>query len=128
MPDLIPLPARFTLYTDLIEILSEAAVDHAKRVAADRKFARRKRIGDARKPGPDTPLWNALIEWVQPHLARRGAKSNLARVLGLPRQRVYDYFTRRTMMPDGEAILHLLLWLAAQESTLEPGRHARPVG
>jgi hypothetical protein len=31
------------------------------------------------------------------------------------------------MMPDGEGILHILLWLAAQESTLKPGRHAQPV-
>jgi hypothetical protein len=120
-------PPPDALITDLIEELSRAAIDHSKRVARRRKFARRKRTGGTRRPGVETPLWNAMVARIQPHLVKRGAKSNLARVLGLPRQRIYDTFTRRSIMPDAECVLHLLLWLAAQESRIVPGRHGQPI-
>ena len=69
-----------------------------------------------------------MVVRIQPYLVKRGAESDLARVLGVPRQRIYDYFTRRSSMPDAECILHLLLWLASQESSIAPGRHAQPLG
>ena len=67
-------------------------------------------------PGPDTPLWNSLVERMQPHLAKWGTKAVLARELEVPRQRVNDYFVARTRMPDGERMLRVLTWLIQQET------------
>ena len=64
------------------------------------------------RPGPDTPLWNALVAAVRPHLRRRGEKINLGRELGLPPQRIHEYFVARTAAPDAERTLALMIWLA----------------
>jgi hypothetical protein len=68
--------------------------------------------GSKLRPGPLTPLWNALVLTVRPHLQYWGAQSNLARMLGVPAQRVHDYFVRQSAMPDAERVLLLLGWLA----------------
>ncbi len=110
----------------LVNVLMELgglAVDHAKRAAAERKDARRPRKGATLRPGADTPLWNAVVEQVRPHLRVRGAKANLARVLEVPRQRVHDYFVIGTQMPDAERMIHVLLWLAVRET---PAIGAKP--
>jgi len=111
----------------LFENLLSDAVEQAAKLSAQRKHAHRTRQGEIRRPGEDTPLWNALIAAVRPHLVQWGAKSNLARVLGVPRQRIYQYITRPTAMPDAETVLHLVLWLANQEKLVAKGRHAQPV-
>jgi hypothetical protein len=108
----------------LLGLLGELAVEHAQRVAQRRKDAKRPRKGTTLRPGADTPLWNAVVEQIRPHLRTRGTKTNLARLLEVPRQRVQDYFVSGTQMPDAERMLHLLLWLAARETpgavTLSP--------
>lgn len=111
----------------LLESLSSAAVEKARKLRVQRKRARSRHRGVIRRPGEDTPLWNALIAAVRPHLVKRGAKSNLARVLGVPRQRIYQYITRPTAMPDAETVLHLVLWLGNQEKMIAKGRHAQPL-
>lgn len=121
------LPYHARLWADLIEELSAAAVDIAADTRRRRAYAQRKRIGETRRPGPETPLWNGLVKRVRPRLAKWGSQANLARVLGIPRQRVHDYFVSRTRMPDAEGVLHVMLWLAAEETDLTPGRHAQPV-
>lgn len=81
-----------------------------------RREARRPRIkrGATLRPSDDTPLWNALISLVEPRLRRRGARALLARELGVHRARMGEYFKRRTMMPDAERTLRLIVWLSRQ--------------
>ncbi len=100
----------------LLGDLGVLAVEHAQRSAQRRKDARRPRRGATLRPGDDTPLWSAVVTKVRPHLAKRGAKANLARVLEVPRQRVHDYFVTGTQMPDAERMIHVLLWLASRET------------
>ena len=78
-----------------------------------RRLTRRPRGGTLR-PGPGTPLWNALVHSVRPHLSRWGVKSRLARLLGVPPQRVHEYFVRRTAAPDAERTLELIRWLGSR--------------
>lgn len=49
-----------------------------------------------------------------PHLRKRGTKTNLARLLGVPRQRLQDFLNTRTAAPDAERTLLLLCWVAAR--------------
>ncbi|MBC8048670.1 MAG: hypothetical protein H7X92_00800 [Chitinophagales bacterium] len=112
-----PQMAAVELMMGLLGELGSLAVEHAQRVAQRRKDARRPRRGSTLRPGDDTPLWSAVVTKVRPHLAKRGAKANLARVLEVPRQRVHDYFVTGTQMPDAERMIHVLLWLAARETT-----------
>jgi hypothetical protein len=103
-------------FAELLLALGRLAVDQAQQVARRRKEARRPRKGASLRPGDETPLWNAVVERVRPHLRTRGAKANLARVLEVPRQRVHDYFVAGTQMPDAERMIHVLLWLSVRES------------
>lgn len=84
--------------------------------AAARHVPRTPKIRNAtRRPGPDTPLWNALVLAVRRHLRRYGAKTNLGRELGVPPQRIHDYFVARTAAPDAERMLELLVWLSRRQ-------------
>lgn len=102
--------------------LESLAAEHARHVAQRRGDARRSRKGTTLRPGDDTPLWNAVVEKMRPHLRARGAKSILARVLGVPSQRVHDYFVSGTQMPNAERMLQVLLWLAARENEGPAGK------
>jgi hypothetical protein len=84
------------------------------------KLTRRPR-GSTRRPGPATPMWNALVHSITPLLRPWGEKSRLARILGVPPQRVHDYFVRRTAAPDAERTLQLMHWLALRREGLNPG-------
>jgi hypothetical protein len=75
------------------------------------------------RPGPNTPLWNALVAAIRPHLRRRGEKINLGRELGVPPQRIHEYFVARTATPDAERTLDLVVWLA-RRSPLRDSRKA----
>lgn len=112
---------------ELLELLSNAAAERVVGLTKELKQTRSKKGGESLHPGEDTPLWNAMVAALRPHLSQRGAKSNLARVLGLPRQRIYEYITRPTVLPDAETTLHLLLWLNNREDRLEKGRHGQPL-
>jgi len=102
------------------------AAEHAPRAAQRRTDARRSRKGATLRPGEDTPLWNAVVEKMRPHLRARGAKTHLARVLGVPSQRVHDYFVSGTQMPNAERLIHVLLWLAAQEDAASAAKSPKP--
>jgi len=106
--------------------LESLAMEHAQGVAQRRADARRSRKGATLRPGEDTPLWNAVVEKTRPHLRVRGAKSILARVLGVPSQRVHDYFVSGTQMPNAERLLQVLLWLAARETEGPAGKSSKP--
>ena len=92
----------------------DAAASAAAR--AGRKLTRRRyrRRGRTLTPGPDTPLWNELAAECAAFLAKRGDKVRLARVLGLPRQRLHQLLVARSACPDAERTLQLALWLARQ--------------
>ncbi len=96
--------------------LYQAAAATARAAARQGRlmFPRRKR-GLTLQPGSYTPLWNALVARAAPHLAKRGRKAQLARLLGLPRQRLQDCLKAKKACLDAERTLMLLCWIAARE-------------
>lgn len=98
----------------------------AKSARAARQTARsrprpspRRRRGATLRPGPATPLWNELVRAAQPCLVRRGDKARLARLLGLPRQRLQDCLRAGTACLDAERTLLLLCWVHARQQGRE---------
>lgn len=103
-----PLPVQ------LVEDLIGAAVAAAR--AARREHARASRERRARprvtlRPGVNTPLWNELVRQIRPHLRKYGSKAQLARLLGLPRQRLQDCLKAGSASLDAERTLMLIGWL-----------------
>jgi hypothetical protein len=107
-------------YGELIDILSEAARESARQLARSYREATRQRIGSTLRPGSKTPLWNALVAEARPLLRRHGEKAVLARLLGLPRQRVHDFLVGHGRMPDAERTLLLIEWIAARQRPSAP--------
>jgi hypothetical protein len=103
---------------DLLQWLLFEAADSARRAAGKLKRRPPKR-GLTLQPGPDTPLWNELVRQVVPLLAKRGSKAQLARILGLDRQRLQVCLKARTGALDAERTLLLLAWLAAKRQGRE---------
>jgi hypothetical protein len=100
---------------DLIdEGLVELARASARRAQKRRASAPRIRRWQCLRAGVDTPLWNALAGAVEAQLRRRGAKSRLARLLGVSRQRLHLLIVAKTAYPDAERALLLQLWLQAR--------------
>src|SRR5687767_12333850 len=100
----IPLHPHLRAVGDVAEGLTWAAQQLAR--AAARRVARRRPPKNATlRPGAGTPMWNALVLAVRPHLRRRGEKTNLGRELGVPPQRIHEYFVARTAAPDAERTL-----------------------
>lgn len=102
-----PTPLPLALVEDLIDAAAEAA----RRVRTARVPRRSPRSQLTLRPGPDTPLWNELVRQVQPHLRKYGSKAQLARLLGLPRQRLQDCLKSGAACLDAERTLLLLGWL-----------------
>jgi len=100
-------------YVELIEWLAKAGAESARRTAGKRR-RRPPQRGLTLLPGPDTPLWNELVRQVAPLLRKRGSKVHLARILGVPRQRLQVCLKARTAFLDAERTLLLLAWLAAR--------------
>lgn len=108
---------RPALLFELAEELIEGAIAAAESARASRRIRRerarrevdRRRL--ALRPGPDTPLWNELVRQVQPYLRRRGSKAQLARLLGVPRQRLQACFRAKYACLDAERTLRLVGWL-----------------
>ncbi|MDI1248649.1 MAG: hypothetical protein PSV13_07165, partial [Lacunisphaera sp.] len=123
----------------LIEKLIVAAAAAAAEWAAVRAAEARRRHrpgprGLTLRPGAETPLWNELVRALQPHLRRRGSKAQLARLLGLHRQRVHECLKAGSASLDAERTLLLLGWLGffqrGGELTpmVRPGRPPRRKG
>lgn len=93
----------------------EATIKSVQRTVQIARAHRRRRRGATLKPGRQTPLWNGLAAAVQSQLTRYGEKARLARVLGLPRQRVHELLRARHHLPDAERALLLLVWLQARQ-------------
>lgn len=107
---------RLDLPVGLILILLEAAEQAARKALAKPKRRLPKR-GLTLMPGADTPLWNELVRQVMPLIRRWGSKVQLARILGVPRQRLQVCLKAKSAFLDAERTLLLLAWLAAQHSS-----------
>lgn len=103
----------------VLELVGEAVVAEISRRTAPPPRSR----GATLRPGRETPLWLALVNFVEPELRTRGAKAALARELALHRSQISKYFKRRTAMPDAERTLQLILWLEKRRA--QGGREAR---
>jgi hypothetical protein len=110
------LPPQIDLPAGLALALFEAAAASA-RAAAGRllKPTVRHRQGATLRPGPNTPLWNELAGQARRLLRKRGERANLARLLGIPRQRITDYLRAGRACPDAERTLLLLCWVARRQ-------------
>ena len=103
------------------DLLADAAKEIAKQSNnAFRLERRRDGSGKTLRPGKETPLWNALLAALEPHLEKHGAQAQLARLLGLDRQAVHAFCKGRTRMPDAERTLHLVAWLMAMRDGRPP--------
>jgi hypothetical protein len=116
----LKLPKQMELPVALAEILADAAIAYLEDRRRAFRADRRPRQGATLRPGKDTPLWNALVAEVRPHLRRHGTQVNLGRLLGLDRQTIHAYFIARTRIPDAERTLQLLTWLIAVRKGLPP--------
>jgi hypothetical protein len=113
---------------ELLATLLEAA-DEAGRQAVRRLRRRPPRRGLTLQPGVDTPLWNKLVRQVLPLLRPRGSKAQLARFLGVPRQRIQVCLKAQTGCLDAERTLLLLAWLATRRRRQTGARGRRsPLG
>ncbi len=77
------------------------------------------RPGRTLRPGSGTPIWNELARQTKPYLRKRGEKVKLARILGVPRQRLNEYLHAHTACPDAERTLLLLCWLSCRQQGRE---------
>ena len=96
--------------------LLETAWENIRKEDQVSKPERRVRRGWTLKPGADTPVWNELVRQVAPYLRKRGTKVKLARLLGMPRQRLHQLLVARTACADAERTLLLLAWLQARRA------------
>lgn len=116
-----PLHPKLRLPLELAELLIKAAVMMASQAPkAFRIQQSSTRTGRTLRPGRDTPLWNELRTQLRPHLQKYGNQVNLARVLGLPRQRINAFITGGGQMPDAERTLQLFAWLMAVRQGRRP--------
>src|SRR4051812_24535741 len=104
----------------LAEELAIAARESARRINRYVRARARAGVGVTLRPGRATPRWNELVVVLRPWLQRRGEKAQLARLLGVPRQRVHDFLVGRGRMPDAERTMLLLEWLAARRRGAKP--------
>lgn len=114
------LPRGLEIQGELAVALVDAAVKSARAVAA-KTLRKRGRRGQTLRPGLDTPMWNALAAAVETQLQKRGERARLARILGLPRQRLTEMLRGRRLLPDAERTLTLLVWLHARQHGADLG-------
>ena len=105
---------RLRAWLELSEFLAIAAATGARRAQA--AMRRRGPGGRVRQPGSDSPMWNVCAAELRAALQPRGAKTRLARYLGVPKQRLHDFLKGRSRLPDAELTLRMLHWLAGQRA------------
>ena len=110
------LSPRLRLLLPILDLLIAVAEESAKAAHKTYKEAKRRRVGATLRPGADTPLWNELAAAAATQLVRYGDKARLARILGVPRQRVHQYVRSKTACPDAERTLLLLAWVHARRN------------
>jgi hypothetical protein len=101
--------------TELLTLLEQQRKKTARASSAKISASRgRRRRG--LQSGIETPVWTALCAAARPLLGRRGEQSRLARELGVPRQRVHEFFKPGGRLPDAERALGVLLWLTQAQT------------
>jgi len=100
---------------DLGGLLADAAEAGAKHMKKQIK-GRRRGSYLTRRPGEDTPMWNACAALLREQLKPHGSKVRLARFLGIPKQRLSDYLKNGSRMPEAETLLQILNWLAQKQA------------
>ncbi|MFH1497744.1 MAG: hypothetical protein ABII82_07945 [Verrucomicrobiota bacterium] len=95
------------------------AAEAGARQAVKRLGPRRHKL-QSRQPGPETPMWNLLQTQLREALREHGAKTRLARHLGVPKQRLSDFTTGNRRLPDGETVLRILHWLGERAEGRDP--------
>ena len=116
-----PVHPQLKLWLDLGGVLADAAEIGARRAqAALRRRRATESVGQARRPGADSPMWNALAAELRDTVRSHGAQTRLARYLGVPKQRLHDFLKRRSRLPDAELTLRMLHWLAEQRAGRDP--------
>ena len=106
------------LTLDLLDGLFQAAMEASRisaKYAATHYRKSQPAVGLTLHPGDQTPLWNQLREQIRFHTQGYGDKANLARCMGLPRQRLQEFLKAGSAMPDAERTLWLLCWVNALE-------------
>jgi predicted nucleic acid-binding Zn ribbon protein len=106
-----PIPHALRPWLALGGLLADAAEAGAVRVQKN-LTQRRTPAGYARRPGADSPMWNALAARLRARTRAYGSQARLARYLGVPRQRLHNFLVGRSRLPDAELTLRLLHWLA----------------
>jgi hypothetical protein len=114
------MPPQLIVPAEVSVALTDAAVKIVRATAAA-TLRRRATRGRTLRPGVDTPLWNALLQAAHAQLKKRGERAHLARILGLPRQRITEMFRAKTHLPDAERALLLLAWLHARYDARDLG-------
>ena len=56
-------------------------------------------------------MWNVCAKLLRDRLRPYGSKARLARYLGVPKQRLNDFLTGCSRLPDAELTLRMLHWL-----------------
>lgn len=100
---------------DLGSLLADAAEVGAKQLKKQIK-PRRRGSYLTRRPGEETPMWNACAALLRDQLKPHGSKVRLARFLGIPKQRLSDYLKNGSRMPEAETLLQILNWLAQKQA------------
>ena len=108
-------PPALQPWIDIGLMLGEAAVDGTKQSLAELR-PRRRGSYRTRRPGAETPAWNACSGLLREELKFPGAKARLARYLGIPRQRLSDFLSSRRRLPDAELALQMIHWLAQKRA------------
>jgi hypothetical protein len=114
-----PTHPRIELWLDISGALAVAAETGWKRAHS---ALRPRRPGSyrTRRPGTETPMWNVCVALLRGELQKHGAKTRLARYLGIPRQRLNDFLTGKNRLPDAELALRMLHWLSESRSGRDP--------
>ena len=110
-----PIHPVLKLWLNIGGALAEAA-EAGAHLAEKAMRPRRRASYVTRRPGPETPLWNACAALLRDELRPLGAKIRLARYLGIPKQRLNDYLTGHTRQPEAEIALQMLNWLAHKQA------------
>jgi transcriptional regulator with XRE-family HTH domain len=111
----MPIHPQMKLWLELGGLLADAAEAGGKQLGRQLK-RRRRGAYRTRRPGEDTPMWNACTVLLREQLKPHGSKVRLARFLGIPKQRLSDYLKNGSRMPDAETLLQILNWLAQKQA------------
>jgi hypothetical protein len=101
------LNARLKHLDPLVVALEKAAMATARVAKKTRQLRKPRKGGATLRPGTHTPLWNELATACSRHLSKRGDKVRLARILGIPRQRLHQLLVAKTACADAERTLQL---------------------